>query len=63
MTMSENKREELQMTIQERIDQEVEFIVNSQIQGSLDDDQITSTMFSNVIIVVDDSLILNNKED
>jgi hypothetical protein len=61
--MSENKREELQMTIQERIDQEVEFIVNSQIQGSLDDDQITSTMFSNVIIVVDDSLILNNKED
>jgi hypothetical protein len=63
MTMSENKREELQMTIQGRIDQEVEFIVNSQIQGSLDDDQITSTMFSNVIIVVDDSLILNNKED
>lgn len=51
------------MTIQERIDQEVEFIVNSKIQGSLDDDQITSTMFSNVIIVVDDSLILNNKED
>lgn len=63
MTMSKKDRKELQMTIQERIDQEVEFIVNSQIQGSLDDDQITSTMFSNVIIVVDDSLILNNKED
>lgn len=61
--MGSNNREELQMTIQERIDQEVEFIVNSKIQGSLDDDQITSTMFSNVIIVVDDSLILNNKED
>lgn len=61
--MDSKDRKELQMTIQERIDQEVEFIVNSQIQGSLDDDQITSTMFSNVIIVVDDSLILNNKED
>ena len=50
-----------QMTIQDRIDQEVEFIVNSQIQGSLDDDPIRSTVFlsENVIITVDDSLILN----